>query len=83
MCIEDGGKVFVNGLHDYYINGYMRYGVVEETYKKYENLADCALRSEISSSAKEKWSWFKGYLGAESKEGLEWASAYSDEQKDV
>lgn len=79
-CIEYEGRIFVNGLHDYYIDDNTRHGVIEETYKRYEKLADTALSSDIPSRAKEKWSWFKKYLSAESKEGLEWANAYFDGQ---
>lgn len=75
MCLKKNDKVFVNGLHHFYIPGNATQGVIEETYKKYEQLTDAALNSTIPSKAKQKWSWFKEYLESESKEGRKWATA--------
>lgn len=75
MCLKYNGKVFVNGLHDFYIPGNTNHGVIEQTYQSYEQLTNEKLNSKIPEGAKSKWRWFQKYLEAESKEGLKWAVA--------
>lgn len=78
MCLQMSGKTFVNGLHDFYIPNNIEHGVIEETYKRYKELVDNKLLSNLPVSAKDKWSWFKTYLEAESEEGLQWAAHSAD-----
>jgi len=75
MCLEHGGKVFVNGLHDFYIPGNTKHGAIEAAYSKYQNLADDALSGQLPKKVKDKWSWFKAYLDSESQEGMRWTNA--------
>ena len=75
VCLNHNGKVFVNGLHDFYIPGNTDHGVIEQTYQRYKQLIKERLSSQISEGAKSKWQWFEKYLEAESKEGLKWAVA--------
>jgi len=75
MCLQQNGKVFVNGLFDYYIPNSRQHGVIEQTYASYAALADQRLREDLPESAKEKWSWFREFLQTEAPEGLKWAQA--------
>ena len=75
MCLQYDGKVFVNGLHDYYIPNNDGHGGVEQAYSRYKALADQRLAAELPKSAHEKWSWFKQFLQSEATEGLKWAQA--------
>lgn len=75
ICLETNGKVFVNGLHDFYIPGNTAHGAIEAAYSRYEELANNVLHSEASEKVKKKWSWFKDYLYSESKENMKWAGA--------
>lgn len=75
MCLEYNGKVFVNGLHDFYMPGNTKHGVIEAAYSNYEKIAKDALDSKLPAKVKNKWSWFKAYLDSESKEGMKWANA--------
>lgn len=75
MCLEHNGKVFVNGLHDFYIPGNTKHGAIEAAYSKYAALADESLNSQLPRKVKDKWSWFKAYLDSESQEGMKWANA--------
>jgi len=74
-CLQYNGKVFVNGLFDYYMPNASRHGVIEQQYDDYAVLADRMLNSDLDSSAKEKWSWFREFLRSEAPEGLLWAHA--------
>jgi hypothetical protein len=73
MCLQQNDKVFVNGLHDYYIPGNTVHGAIETAYSKYEKLTDNVLNSQVDEKIKNKWSWFKDYLDSESKNGMKWA----------
>ena len=75
MCLQKDGKVFVNGLFEYYIPNSAQHGEIERTYTKYAALADQKLAEDLPQSAKEKWSWFKEFLQTEAPEGLKWAQA--------
>ena len=75
ICLEHNGKVFVNGLHNFYIPGNTKHGAIESAYSKYAVLADEALNSQLPNNVKDKWSWFKSYLDSESKEGMKWVNA--------
>jgi hypothetical protein len=75
MCLEHGEKVFVNGLHDFYIPGNTKHGAIEAAYSKYQKLADDALNGQLPKKVKDKWSWFKAYLDSESQEGMKWTNA--------
>lgn len=75
MCLQQNGKVFVNGLFDYYIPNSTEYGVIDSTYKQYAALAEQRLRESLPASAKEKWEWFRGFLQSEAPEGLKWTQA--------
>jgi hypothetical protein len=75
MCLQNDGKVFVNGLFDYYIPNNIQHGEIERVYSRYANLADQKLAEELPQSAKNKWSWFKKFLQSEAPEGLKWAQA--------
>lgn len=72
MCLEHEGKVFVNGLFDYYIPNSTQHGVIEETYKQYAVLAEQRLNENLTPSAKQKWRWFQDFLQTEAPEGLKW-----------
>lgn len=75
MCLQKDGKVFVNGLFDYYIPNNNLHGEIERTYGRYAELADQRLASGLPQSAHSKWAWFKEFLQSEAQEGLEWAQA--------
>jgi len=75
MCLKDDGRVFVNGLHDYYVSDSQEYGGVERAYKGYAGLADQRLAEGLPESARSKWVWFKRFLESEALEGLKWAQA--------
>jgi hypothetical protein len=75
MCLQHGGKVFVNGLHDYYIPNNGPHGGIEQAYSHYEALVDQRLAAGLPQSAHSKWSWFKQFLQSEAPEGLKWAQA--------
>lgn len=75
MCLEHEGKVFVNGLHDFYIPGNTKHGAIEDAYSNYAELADDALNSQLPKKVKDKWSWFRAYLDSESQEGMKWNNA--------
>jgi hypothetical protein len=75
MCLNDGNVSFVNGLFDFYIPNSTTYGVIEETYKKYERFAAEALASTLPQRAKDKWQWFQQFLQSEKPEGLKWSVA--------
>lgn len=75
MCLQHDGKVFVNGLHDYYISNKYQHGAIEQAYSQYEALADQMLAAGLPESAHSKWSWFKKFLQSEAPEGLKWAQA--------
>lgn len=75
MCLKSDGKVFVNGLFDYYIPNNTQHGEIERTYARYAGLADQKLAENLPQSAHEKWSWFKEFLQSEAPEGLKWAQA--------
>jgi hypothetical protein len=75
MCLHRDGKVFVNGLFDYYIPNNTLPGEIERTYASYAALADQKLAEGLPQSAHEKWQWFKEFLQVEAKEGLKWAQA--------
>jgi len=70
MCLQQDGKVFVNGLFDYYIPNSTEYGVIDRTYKHYAELAEKRLCEGLIPSAKEKWQWFKDFVQAEVSKGL-------------
>ncbi len=75
MCLQQDGKVFVNGLFDYYIPNSTQYGVIDDTYKQYAALAERRLTEGLPPSAQKKWEWFKGFVHSEAPEGLKWAQA--------
>ncbi|NTW99927.1 MAG: hypothetical protein HGB35_08390 [Geobacteraceae bacterium] len=75
MCLLKDGKVFVNGLFDYYIPNSTEHGVIERTYKQYAALAEQRLCEGLPPSAKEKWQWFKDFVQAEASEGLKYSPA--------
>jgi len=75
MCLQYNGKIFVNGLHDFYIPNNTEYGVIGSTYKKYSDTVNKAIQSDMPEGAKNKWMWFKSFLDMESTEGLKWAQA--------
>lgn len=75
MCLQDDGKVFVNGLFDYYISKNTQHGEIERTYLRYAALAEQKLAEGLSPSAQDKWSWFKKFLQSEAQEGRKWAQA--------
>lgn len=75
MCLQKDGKVFVNGLFDYYIPNNNKYGEVELAYSRYAALADKKLTEGLPQSAQSKWTWFKDFLQSEVPEGLKWAQA--------
>lgn len=75
MCLRQDGKVFVNGLFDYYIPNSTQYGVIDRTYKQYAALAEQRLGEGLPCSARSKWAWFKDFVQAEAPEGLKWAQA--------
>ena len=74
MCLEHGGKVFVNGLHDFYIPGNTKHGAIDAAYSRYAKLADDALSSQLPENVKDKWNWFRAYLDSESQEGMQWTN---------
>jgi hypothetical protein len=75
MCLQSDGKVFVNGLFDYYIPNNNQHGEIERAYSRYAALADQKIAEGLSPSAQSKWSWFKNFLQSEAPEGLKWAQA--------
>lgn len=75
MCIQKDGVTMVNGLHDFYIPGNTKHGVIDETYNKYEKITENAINGSLPQNAKDKWLWFKEYLEAESNEGRKWSVA--------
>lgn len=75
MCLQNDGKVFVNGLFDYYIPNNNQHGEIERAYSRYAALADQRLAEGLPQSAHSKWGWFKGFLQSEAPEGLKWAQA--------
>ena len=75
MCIQKDGVTMVNGLHDFYIPGNTKYGVIDETYDEYKKLTEDAINSPLPQKAKDKWLWFKEYLKSESNEGRKWSIA--------
>lgn len=75
MCLRSDGKVFVNGVFDYYIPNNKQHGEIERTYNRYASLADQKLAEGLPQSAHGKWSWFKSFLQSEAPEGLKWARA--------
>ncbi|WP_282810821.1 hypothetical protein [Thauera humireducens] len=75
MCLQSDGKVFVNGLFDYYIPNNNQHGEIERAYGRYADLADQKLEEGLPQSAQSKWSWFKEFLQSEAPEGLKWAQA--------
>lgn len=75
MCLQHDGKVFVNGLFDYYIQNNTRHGEIERTYAEYAELANKRLAEGLPQSAEEKWSWFRSFLQTEALAGLKWAQA--------
>lgn len=75
MCLQNDGKVFVNGLFDYYIPNNNLHGEIERTYSRYATLADQKIAERLPQSAHSKWVWFKGFLQSEAPEGLKWAQA--------
>jgi hypothetical protein len=75
MCLRHDGKVFVNGLHDYYIPNKTRLGEVERVYASYAKLADKRLAEALPPSAREKWFWFNEFLRTEASEDQKWAQA--------
>lgn len=75
MCLQSVGKVFVNGLFDYYIPNNNQHGEIEQAYGRYAALADQKLAEGLPQSAQSKWTWFKGFLQSEAPEGLKWAQA--------
>lgn len=75
MCLKDDGRVFVNGLHDYYIPNSHQYGGIERAYSEYARLADQRLAEGLPESAHSKWVWFKRLLESEASEGLKWEQA--------
>ena len=75
MCIQKDGVTLVNGLHDFYIPGNTKHGVINETYDEYEKLTGNAINSSLPQKAKDKWLWFREYLEAESNEGRKWSVA--------
>ena len=75
MCLQGDGKVFVNGLFDYYISKNTQHGEIERAYLRYAALAEQKLAENLSPSAQGKWSWFKKFLQSEAQEGLKWAQA--------
>jgi hypothetical protein len=72
MCLQSDGKVFVNGLFDYYIPNNDQHGEIERAYGRYATLADQKIAEGLSPSAQNKWSWFKKFLQSEAPEGLKW-----------
>jgi hypothetical protein len=74
-CLNYGDKVFVNGLHDFYIPENDTHGVIQETYSKYEKIVTDNLDKDLPKGAIKKWLWFREYLESESKEGMKWAVA--------
>lgn len=75
MCLQNDGKVFVNGLFDYYIPNNNQHGEIERAYSLYARLADQKLAEGLPKSAHGKWAWFKEFLQSEAPEGLKWAQA--------
>ena len=75
MCLQHDGKVFVNGLFDYYIPNNNLHGEIERTYSRYAALADQELAAGLPQSAHSKWLWFKDFLQSEAPGGLKWAQA--------
>lgn len=73
MCLQLNGKVFVNGLFDYYIPNNTQPGIIEQTYASYAALADRMVKDDLPDSAKKKWSWFREFLRTEAPEGMKWA----------
>jgi hypothetical protein len=75
MCLHKDGKVFTNGLFDYYIPNNDQHGEIERAYRRYAALADQKLVQGLPPSAQRKWSWFREFLQSEAPEGLKWARA--------
>lgn len=75
MCIRKDGIAMVNGLHDFYLPGDAKYGLIGNTYDNYARLAESAINSSMPQKAKEKWLWFKEYLDAERSVGRMWSVA--------
>lgn len=75
MCLKKDGKIFVNGLYDFYIPNNTEYGAIDRTYQCYAALVDKNLALGLPSSAHEKWVWFKEFLQSEVQEGLNWEQA--------
>lgn len=75
MCLQQGGKVFVNSLFDCYIPNRGEHGGIDSTYQSYAALAERRVREDLSVSAKKKWEWFRAFVQSEAPEGLKWAPA--------
>lgn len=75
MCLQHEGKVFVNGLFDYYIPNSNKHGEIEQSYNRYASLVDQRLSEELPLSARMKWCWFNKFLQSEVSEGLKWTQA--------
>ena len=67
MCIERDQALIVNGLHDYYIDGNLELGVIQDRYREYINLVDKTLNNELVENVRSKWEWFSNYLQDESR----------------
>ncbi len=70
MCLNLKGRVFVNGLFDFYIPTV--HGSIDAAYRKYDQNAKHALQLDISESAKSKWRWFREFLADEKRESKIW-----------
>jgi len=73
MCLEQNNVVFVNSLFDHYIPNISQHGVIEQTYARYDALANQRLLEPLTESAKEKWYWFREFLRTEAPNGMVWA----------